>query len=300
MPRIDLYSLELFLATAREGSIARAARSEHIAPSALSRRLADLEAALGLPLLVRSPSGIELTDAGRHALGRATKLNDDLQSLGRDLQALSGTVSGTVRLYANASAIVGFLPEKIKAFQAAYPLVEIALQERTSAEVLRACLDDRADVGVGVAAEAVPAGVETWHFASDPLMVVLPQGHPLAKRRSLQFADVLRYALVGAQGGGSLDRFLWDRADAARMPMRLSVVVNSFDAQCRMVEAGLGLAIVPTSAASAFAGSSHFARRRLNELWRERELRVYSLRKTPRLTAVQALIEALVGTPPPT
>lgn len=71
--RIDPYSMELFLATAREGSIARAAKREHIAPSALSRRIADLELAIGLPLLVRSPSGVELTEAGRHAFIRATK-----------------------------------------------------------------------------------------------------------------------------------------------------------------------------------------------------------------------------------
>ena len=299
--RIDLYSLELFFATVREGSIARAAKAEHIAPSALSRRLADLELALGAPLLVRSPMGVELTEAGRHALSRASRLNDELQSLGREVQSLSGEVAGTVRLFANASAIVGFLPEKLKAFQGAHPRVEMALQERTSGEVLRACLDDRADVGVGVApASAVPAGIESWHFANDPLMVLLPAGHVLAKRRSLRFTEVLPYPLVAAQGGGSLDQILRERAEAALTPMRVSVAVNSFDAQCRMVEAGLGLAIVPGSAASAFAGSKHFVRRRLEEPWRDRELRVFALRKSPRLRVVQALIEALVGPTPST
>jgi DNA-binding transcriptional LysR family regulator len=297
--RIDLYSLELFFATVREGSIARAAKTEHIAPSALSRRLADLEIAMGAPLLVRSPMGVELTEAGRHALRHASRLTEQLQSLGRDVQSLSGQVSGIVRLFANASAIVGYLPEKLKAFQSAHPLVELALQERTSDEVLRACLDDRADVGVGVALPSVPNGVESWHFADDPLMVVLPPGHALCKRRSLRFTEVLRYPLVAAQGGGSLDQFLRERADAALTPMRVSVAVNSFDALCRMVEAGLGLGIVPSSAASAFAGTRHFVRRRLEEPWRDRTLRVYALRQSPRLRAVQALLETLLPPPPP-
>jgi DNA-binding transcriptional LysR family regulator len=79
-----------------------------------------------------------------------------------------------------------------------------------------------------------------------------------------------------------------------RTPLNLSVTVNSFDAQCRMVEAGLGIGIVPTSAASAFAGSRGFVRRPLDETWaRNRSLRVHALKKSSRLKAVQALIDSL-------
>lgn len=292
--RIDPYSLRLFASTAQEGSIARAAAREHIAPSALSRRLADLEQALGVTLLVRSPHGVELTEAGEVALRRALRLDEDLQSLVREVQSRSGQVSGTVRLFVNASAVVGSLPERLQAFRVQYPLVEIALQERMSGEVVRACLDDRADVGVGAVVE-VPAGIESWHFADDPLMVVLPSGHELARRRSLRFAEVLEHPLVGIQSGGTLDRFLRERADDARVPMRVSISVNSFDGLCRMVEAGLGIAVIPNSAASAYAGSRRFVRRALDESWAPRELRLYALRKTPHLRAVEALIAALRG-----
>ncbi|WP_087670821.1 LysR family transcriptional regulator [Caballeronia humi] len=294
--RIDPYSLELFLVVAREGSITRAARLEHIAPSALSRRIADLEESIGLPLLIRSPVGVELTEAGRHAFVRATQLHDDLQSLAREVQSLSGQVSGTVRLFANASAIVGFLPEKLKLFQARYPLVQIALTERISDEVLRACIEDRTDVGVCAALRAKPSGVESWHFADDPLMVVLPPDHELSVKESLTFEDVLRYPLVTLQAGGALDQALRERAEANHVSLQVSVTVNSFDAQCRMVGVGLGIGIVPRSAASAFAGTGNFARRHLNETWGTRELHVYALRKSSRLKAVQALIDALIST----
>ncbi|CAG9191338.1 Transcriptional regulator, LysR family [Paraburkholderia sabiae] len=291
--RIDPYSLELFISVVQEGSIARAASRNHIAPSALSRRLADLETAMGLPLLIRSPSGVELTEAGRHAFARAVSVHDQLQSLAREVQSLSGQVAGVVRLYANASAIVGFLPERLKAFQARYPLVQIALTEQISDEVIRACVDDRADVGISASSE-IPGGLESWHFADDPLMVVVPPGHELAALEAPSFNDVIRFPLVALQAGGSLDQILKERADAARTPLDLSVTVNSFDAQCRMVEAGLGIGIVPTSAASAFAGSHGFVRRPLDEPWaRARILRVHALRKSSRLKAVQALIEAL-------
>ncbi|RQS65706.1 LysR family transcriptional regulator [Burkholderia sp. Bp8963] len=294
--RIDPYSLELFISVVHEGSIARAASSNHIAPSALSRRIADLEAAMGVALLIRSPSGVELTEAGRHAFARAVSVHDQLQSLAREVQSLSGQVAGVVRLFANASAIVGFLPERLKAFQARYPLVRIALTEQISDEVIRACMDERADVGISASGK-MPGGLESWHFADDPLMVVLPLDHELAALEAVTFSDVIRFPLVALQAGGSLDRLLNEHADAARTPLNLSVTVNSFDAQCRMVEAGLGIGIVPTSAASAFAGSHAFVRRPLDETWAtDRSLRVHALRKSTRLKAVQALIDALKQT----
>lgn len=289
---LDAYNLHLFAAVAREGSIARAAAREHLAPSALSRRLADLESALGGALLVRSPRGIALTDAGQLVLERAERIDHDLQRLASDVQALGDTVAGTVRLWANPSAVIGALPERLQTLRERFPRVNVHLHEGNTADVLRACLDDRADVGVAVQVDT-PPGIETWAFASDPLMVVLPAGHPLARQRALKFEQVLDHPLVGVQAGGSLDQTLSQRAAALHRPIAFAVTVNSFDAVCRMVEAGLGIAVVPESAASAYAGTRRFVRRALDEAWAPRELRVYALRKTPRLRAVQALIEAL-------
>ncbi|WP_322045608.1 LysR family transcriptional regulator [Paraburkholderia sp. J67] len=296
--RIDPYSLELFIGVVEEGSIARAASRHHIAASALSRRLADLEAAIGLPLLIRSHGGVALTEAGREAFARAKSLHAQLQSFAREVQSLDGQIAGVVRLYANASAIVGFLPERLKVFQAAYPLVQIALTEAVSDEVVRACVEDRADVGVSASMPGSGA-LESWHFARDPLMVVLPPEHELAARETLDFGEVMRFPLVALQAGGSLDRLIRERADAGRAPLNVAVTVNSFDAQCRMVEAGLGIGIVPISAASAFAGTHGFVRRPLGDPWAvERTLQVHALRKSSRLKAVQALIDLLTEATP--
>ena len=292
--RLDPYSLRLFVTAADEGSIARAAAKEHIAPSALSRRIADLEHAFGLALFVRSAHGIALTEAGQAAYERARHFEATLESLLRDVQSLSGVVSGRVRLFANASAVIGFLPERLKAFSAAFPMVSIELQERLSGDVLRACLDDIADVGVG-AIDDVPSGLESWYFANDPLMVVLPRDHALGAAVAVPFREVAAYPLVCIQSGGALDRTLRDRAAAAQLKLNVAVTVNSFDGVCRMVQAGLGIAIITTSAATAYAGSSQFARRPLDEPWVDRELRLVALRKSSRSAAVDALIEALKG-----
>ena len=289
---IDPYSLRLFLAAAREGSIARASATEHIAASALSRRIADLEHAFGVPLFVRSPHGIALTEAGKVALARGTKLEDDLKLLVREVQAHAGEICGVLRLFANASAIVGSLPERLNAFCRKYPAVEIALHEHITEEVVRACLDERADIGVGVQM-SVPNTLASWHFDHDPLIVILPHGHPLAASRKLHITDLGPYPLVSIRTGGALDRMLHERATEAGVDVRTSVTVTSFDAVCRMVEAGLGIAVIPRRAADAFTGKGRFVRRALDEPWIERDLNVYALAGSSRLPAVEALIEAL-------
>jgi len=290
--RLDPYSLRLFVAVAREGSLARAAAKEHIATSALSRRIANLERLFGTTLIVRSPRGIALTQAGQIALKRGLQLETELALLQQEIQAQSGEVSGTLRLFANASTVVGFLPEQLRNFRAKYPRVEVALQEASSAEVLRACLDDRCDIGVAVAME-VPSGIESWHFIDDPLIVVLPRRHVLARVQAVSFADVLQHPLVTVQSGGALDRTLHDRAADAHSLLRIAVTVSSFDAVCRMVEAGLGIAVVPRSAATAYAGSQQFVRKPLAEPWANRELRLYALRKKPRPRVAEVFIATL-------
>ncbi|WP_406622977.1 LysR family transcriptional regulator [Acidovorax sp. SDU_ACID1] len=292
--RIDPYSVRLLVAAVQTGSIVRAAAQEHIAPSALSRRLADLEHAFGTPLLIRSPRGVTPTDAGRMVLERGEKIDDELQALARDVQTMGSEVRGTVRLYANMSAVIGFLPERLRDFMARYPAVQVSLLECDTRDVIRACLDDLADAGVGVGVPA-QAGLESWPFALDPLQVVLPASHALVGCEALGFAQVLNLPLIGVNQGGALDRSLHERAAALQRPLSMKVSVSSFDAVCRMVEAGLGIAVIPRSAAAAYAGSPRFVRLPLDEPWAMRELRLFALRKSPRPRAVEALIHVLRG-----
>jgi len=292
--RIDPYSLRLFIAVVAEGSISRAAAREHIAPSALSRRIAELENMLGVKLLVRSPKGIELTPAGALVRERGSCIDKDLQALARDVLGLDGQVNGLVRLCANMSSLIGFLPERLQAFNTAYPAVQIAIAERDTPEVIRACLDDEADVGVCVKTES-PAGLEAWPFATDPLIVVMLNAHPLGGAKKLRFADAMQYPLIWVHSGGALDNLLRTQAGKIAGGYTPQVVVSSFDIACRMIEAGLGIAIMPQSAATAYAGARKFARRALAESWAARDLYVYAMRKSPRHRAVQELIEALKG-----
>ena len=290
--RLDPYSVRLFVATARAGSIVRAAEQTHIAASALSRRLSDLEHVFGTPLMVRSPRGISLTDAGRLVLERGESLDEALQALVREVQAQGAEVRGTVRVYANMSSVIGFLPERLARFKALHPQVTVSLHEEDTRDVIRACLDDRADVGLGAELPA-PPGLNAWHFADDPLCVLLPLGHPLAARAALTLADVLDQPVIGVHQGGTLDRQLHERAAALGRHLVPAMSVRSFDAAARMVDAGLGLAVLPQSAAAGYAGAANFVRLPLDEPWARRSLHLYALHRVPQPRVVIALLDCL-------
>ncbi|WP_229722711.1 LysR family transcriptional regulator [Xylophilus rhododendri] len=292
--RLDPYSIRLFVSTAQAGSIVRAAEQEHIAASALSRRISDLEHAFGTPLLVRSPRGIALTDAGRLVLSRGMRFDAELQSLFHEVKRLGDELSGRVRLHANMSAVIGFLPERLGNFMAAHPGISVSLQEEDTRDVIRACLDDRADLGIGVET-SVAAGLDVRHFADDPLHIVMPARHVLSGKPAVKFLDALQHPLIGVHEGGALDRSLRAQAQALDARFEPTVSLTSFDAVCRMVEAGLGIAVIPQSAATAYAGSAQFVRRPLDEPWAARRLMLYTLRRNPQPRAIQALMDSLLG-----
>ena len=224
MRSIDPYSVHLFVSAVKQGSLGRAAEREHIACSALSRRIARLERLFGAPLLVRSQRGVVLTEAGRVVFDRSTKIEGYLEALARDVQSQSKQVCGTVRLFANGSCIVGFLPERLKQFSTDFPLVEVALQQCSSDEVIGACVDGRADAGISInPARSIEKGIQSWHFADDRLIVITPHQHPLAHRRSLRFAEVLEHHLVYWRYG-ALSQLLDVKAAALGMPLKTRVI----------------------------------------------------------------------------
>lgn len=275
--RFELRDLELFVAAVELGSLARAAEHEHTVPSAVSRRLSELERALGTPLLVRSSRGIVPTDAGAVLLERARQLLDDAWALERSVRARRDTV----RVWANASAIAEFLPAALGSFRAQNPEVELELREAVSADVGRAVLDGQADVGV---AGAPVAGLECARLQSDELVVVAPPGHPLAPG-PVKLADALAHPLVLPSGDTALARRL--RTHGAGEPQ---IQVAGFDALCAVVAAGLGVAVAPRAAVA----DAELALLELDEPWARHELFACTRGDGP--PAVRRLVEHLSQT----
>ncbi|MCO7262580.1 LysR family transcriptional regulator [Dickeya zeae] len=243
----DLQSLRLFLQVARIGSLTKTAAHFHMTLSALSKRMAELERTVDCVLFIRLPRGLALTAAGKELVHHARQVVNSVDRMAGEMQDYAVGVRGHVHIWANTSAIIEFLPQELADFLQRHPLVRINLEEKLSETVVTALLNGQADIGIF--ADNVPSpGVEKMPYREDQLVVLVSPQHPLAGCRDIPFADTLPYDFVGLNDGSSLLKLLQDTAEEYGNLLRLRIQVSSFDAVCRMIEAGLGISILPEGA----------------------------------------------------
>jgi DNA-binding transcriptional LysR family regulator len=144
LQRLDLTSLSLFTLVVRTGSISQGAALAHLAIGAASKRITDLEAAVGVTLLERHSRGVRPTAAGQVLFQRARSVLQEVEHLSAELSDYALGVVGVVRLWANTSALTQFLPGELATFQAGNPGIRIELEEQNSSDVVMAVLDGRA------------------------------------------------------------------------------------------------------------------------------------------------------------
>jgi DNA-binding transcriptional LysR family regulator len=278
LQRLDLHSLRLFAIVAKDGSITRAAERNHIAASALSRRLAELEHLVGARLLVRSRKGVDLTEAGRIVLQHADRIHDEARSLLRAISAAQ-EATPTVRLCASHSVVGGILPELLGAFRPGAEQVRVEISEASSREVIAACEDGRAEIGIGLGVRApLPDGLEAWSLWTDRLQVLMREDHFLARAKGVRFEQVLAFPVIGSNPAGALSEQLRQEADALGIAYIPRVTAANFSASCRLAASGLGIAIMPRTAVPAGLDGS-LVQQPLLEPWAQRPVKVYASAK---------------------
>lgn len=289
---LDPLSLKLFVAVVESGSIAGAAERHHIAAAAVSKRMSELEATLRTPLLKRTNKGVDATPAGTAMLAHAHRLLRDMDEIFVEMREWSGGVRGQVRVCANISAITQFLPREIAGFLERYPQVQVRLQERISSTIVKEVLDNEADIGIGIV-EGAPEGLELHPYRSDELVLITPTHHPLAACDRVAFADTLAFDYVGLHTGSAINLALARGSMEAEHPLRLRIQVTSYDALSRMVEAGLGIGLMPARVAAQYVTSLGIRAIPLEDAWSRRELRL-CVRSYDALTpSAKLLVESL-------
>jgi DNA-binding transcriptional LysR family regulator len=271
--KLDPLSLKLFVSVVEEGTIAAAAEREHIVASAVSKRLSELEGALDTQLLQRSNKGIQPTEAGLALLSLARGLLHDLDDIYLQMREYSSGTRGYVRVFANISTITQFLPQELSRFVEQYPLIQIHLEEKISTVITRAVAESVADIGIftlGTHAQ----DLEVFPYGSDELVLITPKSHPLAKRKSVKFGETLDFDYVGLHAGGSMNLQLANVASHFGKVLKLRMQVTSFDAQCLMVEAGLGIGVLPRNSAKTFLKALDINVVTLDEPWAKRDLAI--------------------------
>ncbi|MFZ5567464.1 MAG: LysR substrate-binding domain-containing protein [Pseudomonadota bacterium] len=293
--RMDLTSLQLFVAVCELGSIGKAAEREFIAASAISKRLADLEATLGTPLLYRHTRGVDLTPAGESLLHHARSVLYSLEKMQGELSEYVDGVRGHVRVHASISAIVQFLPEDLGAFIREHEQVKIDLEEHLSTEVVRAVQEGAADLGICNA--GVGTGeLQTRPYREDQLVLIVPRGHPLAAVDAIDFVQSLDWDHVGLHATSSIYLAMREAAAAAGRSIRLRIHVTGLDAMCRMIHNGLGVGVMPRRAFELMHGVGDLACVELKDDWARRRIELVARDFSTLPVTARLLVDHLTAT----
>lgn len=289
---IDIQTLRLFIAVCEEGNIARAADREAIVASAVSRRIAAVEDDIGTPLLVRGRRGIKPTGAGQTMLRQAREVLRAMDRLRADLNDFGSGVQSHVRVVAAPAVLAGNLAEDLGTFLDASPGFGLAVDERSSPQVVRVVREGAAEIGILWGSTDLSDFV-VEPYRRDHLCIALPPEHALATRNAVRFEEVMDEISIVVAPGGTLDTML--RREAAKLSRTLSyrIEVSSLDAAVRFVAARLGAAVLPLEGVMGHSKASSLVFLPLSDEWARRQYVIITRMDIGQSTAAQQLVEHL-------
>jgi DNA-binding transcriptional LysR family regulator len=271
--RFDLVDLQLFIAVADARSITAGALRAHLALASASARIKGLEAALGTALLKRGRRGVELTAAGESLLDHARIIIYNVDAMRGDLAAYASGMRASVLLLTNTSGLSEHLPKALAAFLREHPDINVDVEERESTDIAAAIASGAADLGFA-AEHALPDNVERFLFSEDRLTVVAARRGEFSGRRQIDFTELADRDFVGLTNSTALQVHIARHAARLGMRLRFRARLRDFDAICRMVAAGVGIAVVPEAAAKRCVLSMPLTMIRIRDGWANRKLAI--------------------------
>ncbi|OWT63649.1 LysR family transcriptional regulator [Candidimonas nitroreducens] len=286
LARFDFVSIHLAVACAQTGSLTSAARDRNLSLPAASRRIRDLENALGDALFERHSRGLAPTAVGRVFLQHSLNMLQEMESLASEIADLRQGIARHILLCSSTAAINQFLSPLLARHAETCPQIQVEVEEQLSELVVASLRDGRADIGVFVEGPDI-YGLEVRDFRKDELVLVLPAGHRLAGRTPISFADTLDEQWISLNAGAAMLQKQQQAALAAGRTFKLRMQVRSFDAVGNLVASRLGIAALPKGTAVPLARALRLTWRPLADGWAQRQLKV-AIRPGPD-TAVVAL-----------
>lgn len=288
--RFDLVTLRLFVAVVDAGSLTAGADRFGISLAAASKRIVELEQHCGVALLVRGQRGVTATAEGQTLHRHAIEVVARLEQLVQAVDDLQGGSSGHLRLCANPSACGGFLPALLARYAERYPMVCIELEDALSEDGIRAV--QKGSVELAVIGDNVPReGLEVVLCDVDELVLLVPRSHPLSQQHTVTIKEALAHDQVALARSASLTRKVIAAAEMVGLTLKIRVQVRSFDAMCRMVASGLGVAVLPLAAAQLYVQALDVALVRLTGADVERRLLLAMRQRAQLSNAALALVE---------
>lgn len=269
MKGIDIPALRIFVAAVEEKSLSRAAEKENLVTSTASKRISELERQLDRVLLFRHGRGVDPTPAGTLLYQHAKILLRGLQTAEAAIHHFAHDGVAKIRLAANPSTLLQFLPRKMGSFLANRRDISVDLIEAHSFDIPRMVADGSVDLGIYHGQYAAP-GVTSFPFATDRVGLVVPVGHPLSGRGALFLEEALDFDLLGYFPMHSLEKFLDYIGTSVSRPPTVKLQVSNFETRCNLIREGVGIGLVPERIAVNYLSSMGLELLSLKDAWAER------------------------------
>jgi DNA-binding transcriptional LysR family regulator len=269
----DFIDIRLFVNIAETKSLTRGAELSHMCAYAASRRSRHVEERIGTSLLYRTSAGVTLTRAGQTFHEHSRVLLHELEELERDLEHYSSSPSstglrGTIRVSASSAVVSEFLPGVLSKYSAIYPNVNIEVRAQLTPEILHAVNSGLADVGIYLG--DVPVGeAHTLLCGRYHWMLITSSSHFLAQRRTadIRFDETLTFDYVTLPENSTNHSFLKRSAEMARKTLKVRFHLPTFEDLGHMVEANLGIAVVPEFVARRLKTTKSIRVMNLSDEW---------------------------------
>ena len=244
---ITLRQLHVFQSVATTHNFSRTGDAVGLTQPAVSRSITELEAQLGLKLLNRTTREVTLTDAGQRLAARLPRVLEDLDNTLLDVRGMATERRGRVRVASSPTLSANLMPECIAQCQQRLPGLDLVLLDRIQSAVLASVLSGEVDFGVVIDPGERDA-LECETILTEPFCLACPPGHRLARKRQVRWADLAGESLVlldHASGSRRLiDRALAEHAVQCTVAQEVGHPTTIF----RMLDAGLGISVIPTLA----------------------------------------------------
>ena len=255
---MELRHLRSLVMLAREQNFTRAARRLGIAQPALSQQIRGLERELGVRLVARTNRTSGLTDAGARLVSRAEQILLAVQDATQEMATQAGEEGGTVRIGCALQTLVeGRLPGLLASFHRRHPRIRVVLREVHTRQVFQLLQRGEVDLGllhlgrVGATVVGLRPAAQTLALArlySEPLVLIVAPGHPLAERTLVDLDDLRDETFVGFRPGATVREMLLLAARGIGFAPRIGFATANMGSVRAFVSAGLGVALVPRSA----------------------------------------------------
>lgn len=286
----ELRHVRAFLKISETRNFTRAANDLHISQSALTVQIQQLEECLGVQLFDRNKRGVTLTAAGRDVYRPLQRLLNDAQTIVDHTQELRSASIGFVTIAALPTVCAGLLAELVQSFLEMHPGIRIQISDVVAERVREAVLKRQVEIGIGTR-HGRDADLRSTPLFQDRLVIFVPAGHPLARRDTVTLREAMAFDLILPNRDSSVRETVEAIAHRERIAVETKFETNFMPTALSFVRAGLGIAILPESAAGPEGHG--FARIPINHRFASRQIELLQRRDTTLSPAAESFVQHL-------